>query len=76
MKVSKLGQAFVSAVANLVEAGDAMVRELDFSEITLRLVEHSDKKGEGNDDHVIAKLKGPTLDTLRRCLVSLLSTAN
>ncbi|KAJ9636342.1 Tricalbin-2 [Coniosporium tulheliwenetii] len=50
------------------ETGDAMVRELDFSEITLRLVEQADKKGEGNDDHVIAKLKGPTLDTLRRCL--------
>lgn len=46
-----------------------MVRELDFSKITLRLIEHVDKKGDGDDDHVIAKLTGNTLDTLRRCLV-------
>lgn len=52
--------------------GDAMVRELDFSRITLRIIEHLDKKGEGEDDHIIAKLQGSTLDTLRRCLVSLL----
>ncbi|KAF2090400.1 tricalbin [Saccharata proteae CBS 121410] len=50
------------------ETGDAMVRELDFSRITLRLIEHADRKGEGEDEHVIAKLTGPTLDTLRRCL--------
>lgn len=50
--------------------GDAMVRELDFSRITLRIIEHLDKKGEGEDDHIIAKLQGSTLDTLRRCLVS------
>lgn len=47
-----------------------MVRELDFSKITLRIIEHQDKKGEGDDDHVLAKLTGNTLDTLRRCLVS------
>ena len=46
-----------------------MVRELDFSKITLRIIEHIDKKGEGDEDHVIAKLTGNTLDTLRRCLV-------
>jgi Ca2+-dependent lipid-binding protein len=45
-----------------------MVRELDFSKITLRIIEHIDKKGEGDEDHVIAKLTGNTLDTLRRCL--------
>ncbi|KAF2469193.1 tricalbin [Lindgomyces ingoldianus] len=50
------------------EVGDTMVRELDFSKITLRLIEHIDKKGEGDEDHVIAKLTGSTLDTLRRCL--------
>lgn len=50
------------------EVGDAMCRELDFSKITLRLIEHVDKKGEGDEDHVIAKLTGGTLDTLRRCL--------
>ncbi|KAF1952858.1 tricalbin [Byssothecium circinans] len=50
------------------EVGDTMVRELDFSKITLRIIEHIDKKGEGDEDHVIAKLTGNTLDTLRRCL--------
>ncbi|KAF2197837.1 tricalbin [Delitschia confertaspora ATCC 74209] len=50
------------------EVGDTMVRELEFSKITLRLIEHIDKKGEGDEDHVIAKLTGNTLDTLRRCL--------
>ena len=45
-----------------------MVRELDFSKITLRIIEHIDKDGEGDDDHVIAKLTGNTVDTLRRCL--------
>ena len=46
-----------------------MVRELDFSKITVRMIEHIDKKGEADEDHVIAKLTGNTLDTLRRCLV-------
>lgn len=48
--------------------GDAMVRELDFSKITLRMIEHIDKKGDDGDDHVIAKLTGSTMDTLHRCL--------
>ena len=47
-----------------------MVRELEFSKITLRLREKQDKKGEGGDDSaVIAKLQGPTLSTLQKCLV-------
>lgn len=50
------------------EVGDAVVRELDVSKITIRLVEHVDTKGEGGEDHVIAKLTGNTMDTLRRCL--------
>lgn len=45
-----------------------MVRELDFSKITLRLIEHINKDGDGDEDHVIAKLTGNTIDTLRRCL--------
>lgn len=45
-----------------------MVRELDFSKITLRIIEHIDKDGDGDEDHVIAKLTGNTIDTLRRCL--------
>ena len=47
-----------------------MIRELDFSKITLRIIEHIDKDGENDEDHVIAKLVGNTVDTLRRCLVS------
>ena len=50
------------------ETGDAFVRELEMSQITLRLTEKTDKKGEGDQDHVIAKLKGSTLTTLQRCL--------
>jgi hypothetical protein len=45
-----------------------MVRELDFSKITLRIIEHINKDGDGDEDHVIAKLTGNTVDTLRRCL--------
>ena len=51
-------------------AGDAFVRELDVSKITLRLRAKEDKKGEANSDATIAKLTGSTLDTLKRCLVS------
>ncbi|KAL1297970.1 hypothetical protein AAFC00_006478 [Neodothiora populina] len=50
------------------EIGDAMVRELDLSKITLRLVEEVDNKGDDEDKHVKAKLTGNTLDVLRRCL--------
>ncbi|KZF24395.1 membrane bound c2 domain-containing protein [Xylona heveae TC161] len=51
------------------ETGEAFVRELDFSKITLRLREKIDKKGEGDKgDHIVAKLQGNTIDTLRRCL--------
>jgi len=48
-----------------------MIRELDFSKITLRIIEHIDKDGDGDEDHIIAKLTGNTIDTLRRCLVSI-----
>ena len=47
-----------------------MVREIDLSRITVRLVEKSDKKGEG-EDHVVAKLSGDLLPVLQRCLVCL-----
>ncbi|KAG8533716.1 uncharacterized protein KY384_001457 [Bacidia gigantensis] len=50
------------------ETGDAMVRELDVSKITLRLMEKADKKGEGGDEDIIAKLQGQTIDVLQRCL--------
>nr|OQO30630.1 hypothetical protein B0A51_01516 [Rachicladosporium sp. CCFEE 5018] len=50
------------------ETGDAVVRELDLSRITLRLVSEIDKQGDNNDEHVQAKLAGPVIDTLRRGL--------
>ncbi|KAL8731971.1 MAG: hypothetical protein Q9166_003103 [cf. Caloplaca sp. 2 TL-2023] len=51
------------------ETGDAFVRELDFSKITLRLREKTDKKGEEDkSDTTAAKLTGSTMDTLLRCL--------
>lgn len=53
-------------------AGDAMVRELDISRITLRLMEKEDKKG-GDDEHVFAKLSGDTLSILQQCLVRISS---
>lgn len=52
------------------ETGDAMVRELDVSKISLRLQEKVNKKGEASEDHVYAKLTGNTLDVLKRGLVS------
>jgi Ca2+-dependent lipid-binding protein len=48
------------------EIGDCVVRELDFSKLTLRLRE----KGDKGEDHIIAKLTGDTLSTLKQCLVS------
>ncbi|TKA62094.1 hypothetical protein B0A55_11834, partial [Friedmanniomyces simplex] len=49
------------------ETGDTMIRELDLSRITLRLVSNLDKKGE-DDQPIKAKVTGQTLDTLKRCL--------
>lgn len=52
------------------EIGDAFVRELEFSKITLRLREKTDRKGDGDkSDSTMAKLTGSTMDTLLRCLV-------
>jgi len=50
------------------ETGDAMVRELDMSRITLRLVEKTEKDGKQDEEDIIAKLQGPTLLTLQQCL--------
>ncbi|KAL6252855.1 Tricalbin-2 [Rhinocladiella similis] len=50
------------------ETGDAMVREIDMSRITLRLVEKADKTGKQDEDNIVAKLTGPTLTTLQQCL--------
>lgn len=50
--------------------GDAFVRELEFSKVTIRLREHGKDLDDECDD-VLAKLTGNTLETLKRCLVSL-----
>lgn len=48
-----------------------MVRELDSSKITMRLVEEVDNKGDDDHDkHIKAKLIGETLQVLRDGLVS------
>lgn len=62
----------MSMVTNITFSvvGDAFVRELDVSKITLRLVEKTDTKGEEGSDYSIAKLTGQTLPTLQQCLVS------
>ena len=58
-------------------AGDAFVRELDVSRITLRLKEKQDRKGDnGNEEHTMAKLHGNTVDILQRCLVSTLALSD
>ncbi|OJJ48132.1 hypothetical protein ASPZODRAFT_62240 [Penicilliopsis zonata CBS 506.65] len=56
-----------SRSAKFEDVGDAFIRELEFSKITLRLVEKNDGKDEG-DDHTVAKLTGDTLPTLQRIL--------
>ncbi|CRG83503.1 Tricalbin-1 [Talaromyces islandicus] len=52
-----------SKTATFEDTGDAFVRELEASQITLRLVE-----GDKDETRVLAKLTGPTLPTLQRCL--------
>jgi Ca2+-dependent lipid-binding protein len=46
-----------------------MVRELEFSKITVRINETIDNDGDSDEDDVVAKLTGNTIDTLRMCLV-------
>jgi len=50
------------------ETGDAFVRELEFSRITLRLVEKVEKDGDEDGDHVVATLQGQTIQVLSNCL--------
>nr|POE99522.1 uncharacterized protein pyuk71.03c [Quercus suber] len=50
------------------ETGDAMVRELELSRITLRLVSKVARKGSDDEEAVRAKITGSTLDILRRSL--------
>nr|POE62865.1 uncharacterized protein pyuk71.03c [Quercus suber] len=50
------------------ETGDAMVRELELSRITMRLVSKVARKGADDEDAVRAKITGSTLDILKRSL--------
>lgn len=52
----------------LGDVGDSFVRELEFSKITLRLVDKNDPKDD-SDEHCVAKLAGDTFTTLQRILV-------
>ncbi|KAE8384998.1 C2 domain-containing protein [Aspergillus alliaceus] len=56
-----------SKSAKIEDIGDAFVRELEFSKITLRIVDKEDPKA-NSDEHTIAKLTGDTLSTLHRIL--------
>ncbi|KAF3932776.1 Tricalbin-1 [Dactylella cylindrospora] len=51
----------------LDEIGDAFVRELEFSRVTVRLVETN--KDKVDKDDIIAELKGDTISILRQCLL-------
>ncbi|PWY62747.1 membrane bound C2 domain protein vp115 [Aspergillus eucalypticola CBS 122712] len=56
-----------SKTAKIDDVGDAFVRELEFSKITLRIIDKNNTKDE-SDDHTVAKLTGDTLTTLQRIL--------
>jgi Ca2+-dependent lipid-binding protein len=51
------------------EMGDCFIRELEFSRLTIKVSERTDKQDGGNE-HTLARLSGNTLDTLKQCLVS------
>ncbi|PWW79118.1 tricalbin [Tuber magnatum] len=48
------------------DIGDAFVRELEFSRVTLRLREHG-KDGD-EEDEILGRLTGSTLETVKQCL--------
>ncbi|KAF3769104.1 tricalbin [Cryphonectria parasitica EP155] len=51
------------------EMGDCMIRELEFSKLTIKIKEKGGKPGEDDrGDHTLAQLTGNTLDTLKQCL--------
>ena len=47
-----------------------MIRELDQSKLSIRLIENTEKEGKSDKDQSIAHLGGPSLLTLQNCLVS------
>jgi Ca2+-dependent lipid-binding protein len=50
------------------ETSDTMIRELDLSQITLRLVSEIDTEGKDGEKHVEAKLTGNMIEVLKRGL--------
>lgn len=56
-----------TTTAKFTDVGEAFVRELEFSKITLRLV-HKDDPKDSSEEHTVAKLTGDTLPTLMRML--------
>lgn len=54
------------------EIGDCVIRELEFSRLTLKVREKGQavEGHEKDQENIIAKLQGNTLDTLKQCLVS------
>jgi len=52
------------------EIGDCFIRELEFSKLTVKVREKSDKQDSDSHDKTLARLTGNTLDTLKQCLVS------
>ncbi|KAK0657513.1 C2 domain-containing protein [Cercophora newfieldiana] len=50
------------------EMGDCFIRELDFSKLTIKVCERSDKQEDGGKQHTLARLAGNTFDTLKQCL--------
>ncbi|KAL5614898.1 hypothetical protein BROUX41_004977 [Berkeleyomyces rouxiae] len=57
-----------SKTVTFEEIGDCVVRELDFSRLTLRVIEKSDKEGEVDHEDTLSQLTGNTMDTLKQCL--------
>lgn len=68
--------SYVSSIAKsktyqFDEIGDCFIRELEFSKLTIKVKEKGGKPGDDDKhDHVLARLTGNTLDTLKQCLVS------
>ncbi|KAK3300034.1 C2 domain-containing protein [Chaetomium fimeti] len=51
------------------EMGDCFIRELEFSKLTIVVSEKTDKHEDNHKgDHILARLSGNTLDTLKQCL--------
>jgi Ca2+-dependent lipid-binding protein len=66
--------SYVSSTANkrthkFDEIGDCFIRELEFSKLTIKISERTEKQDD-HKEHTLARLTGNTLDTLKQCLVS------